>query len=113
MTVRRICWSHGFRYRLHRSDLPGSPDLVFPSLGKVIFVHGCFWHRHSCRQGQCIPKTRRKFWSAKFESNVRRDWRVISRLRRAGWSVMVVWQCQTNPSARDRLERRLLRFLGA
>jgi DNA mismatch endonuclease (patch repair protein) len=84
----------GYRYRLHRRDLPGTPDLTFPRLGKVIFMHGCFWHRHRCRAGQAVPKTRTVYWQAKFDYNVDRDRRNLQRLRRLGWRVLIVWECQ-------------------
>jgi DNA mismatch endonuclease (patch repair protein) len=110
LIVRRLAHALGFRYRLHVRSLPGSPDLVFPRLGKVIFVSGCFWHRHTC--GRCrIPATRRRYWLAKFDRNEARDQRVQRALRRLGWGVMVVWECQTAPAKLDRLRSRLSRFL--
>jgi len=95
MIVRRLVHGLGYRYRLHRGDLPGCPDLVFPSRHKVIFVHGCFWHRHRCRYGKPMPSTRRAFWAAKLERNKTRDRRNRRALRRLGWDVLVVWECQT------------------
>lgn len=93
MRVRRIVHSMGYRYRLHRRDLPGNPDLVFPARRKVIFVHGCFWHRHSdCRLAR-LPKSRTEFWEAKLEGNRQRDIINRSRLLAEGWEVMVVWEC--------------------
>lgn len=109
MRVRRLVHALGYRYRLQGRHLPGTPDLVFTSRGCVLFVHGCYWHRHSCRQGRSIPSTRTEFWTDKFEANVSRDRRVQAKLRRAGWRVMVVWECQTRDL--DRLSRRLERFL--
>jgi len=109
MVVRRLCHSMGFRYRLHRRDLPGTPDLVFPGRGKVILVHGCWWHRHNCKLGRREPKTRRNYWIPKLEKNVSRDRRVRRQLRRDGWSVMTVWECQTRDP--EKLSRRLFRFL--
>ena len=112
LTVRRMVFSMGYRYRLHRADLPGTPDLVLPRLRKVIFVHGCFWHRHSCRQGQSMPSTNRDFWTDKFEANRRRDRRVRDQLRRAGWTCLVVWECETRTEQRrEVLQLRLRRFL--
>ena len=109
--VRRLVHGMGYRYRLHAKDLPGTPDLVFPSLGKIIQVRGCFWHMHDC--GRCrIPQARRKYWVAKLEGNRRRDAASDRRLRQAGWSVMVVWECQTLARGRARLLRRSERFLG-
>ncbi len=111
MVVRRACHALGYRYRLHRSDLPGKPDLVFPGRGKVVFVHGCFWHRHRCPSGRSCPATRREYWTAKFDRNRRRDQRVRRRLNRQGWGVMVVWECQTRPSKLPRLLERIQAFL--
>src|SRR4051794_22330518 len=89
LVVRRLATSLGYHYRLHRRDLPGTPDLVFPTLKKVIFVHGCYWPRHSCRQGRSTPATRYDFWNAKFNANMARDRRVRLELKRAGWQVLV------------------------
>ena len=92
--VRRIAHNLGYRYRLHVSKLPGKPDLVFPRLRKVIFVNGCFWHRHDCRQGRSFPKTNMEFWSAKFQENRKRDKNKREQLKRLGWDVLVLWECQ-------------------
>jgi len=111
MIVRRIVHQLGYRYRLHVRALPGAPDLVFPRLGKVVIVNGCFWHRHTC--GACrIPATRRAYWVQKIDRNAQRDQRTRRALRRLGWRVLAVWECQTRPARRQRLEARLLRFLG-
>ncbi len=109
--VRQLVHSLGFRFRLHRRDLPGTPDLVFPSLRRVIFVHGCFWHRHSCRKGRSTPATRRAFWLRKLDGNKIRDVTTRGRLRRMGWKILIVWECQTN--APVRLCERIARFLEA
>jgi DNA mismatch endonuclease (patch repair protein) len=111
MVVRRLVHSMGYRYRLQCRELPGQPDLVLPRLGKVIFVHGCFWHRHACDAGQSTPASRVEYWKAKFERNVARDRRNLRKLRRLGWSVLVVWECQTRVSGRELLKRRVLSFL--
>ena len=95
--LRRMLHARGWRYRLHRKDLPGSPDLVFPSRRKVIFVHGCFWHAHDCRLGRA-PKTRTEFWSAKRLDNQARDRRAEAALRELGWDSLVVWQCELKDS---------------
>lgn len=108
-TVRRITFRLGYRYRLHVSNLPGKPDLVFPSKHKAIFVHGCFWHRHRCKKGSSIPSTNREFWEKKFENNIARDNRIRAELRQLGWKVLVVWECQTK-SEKD-LSSKLIRFL--
>ena len=93
--VRKIVWGLGFRYRLHRKDLPGKPDLVFSGLKKVIFVHGCFWHRHTCKYGRVVPKTNAEFWQEKRLSNQTRDASNIKALKSLGWKVLVIWECQT------------------
>jgi DNA mismatch endonuclease (patch repair protein) len=111
LVVRRVVHGLGYRYRLHRRDLPGQPDLVLPRLGKAIFVHGCFWHRHACGAGQSTPASRMDYWNAKFARNVLRDRRNLRKLRRLGWSVLVVWECQTRVAKRESLSRRLARFL--
>jgi len=110
MVVRRLVHRMGYRFRLHRRDLPGCPDLVFPSRGAVIFVSGCFWHRHDCPNGRRLPKTRAAWWRAKLEANRKRDVAVQRRLRRAGWRVMVIWECQLRDI--DRVAGRITRFLG-
>lgn len=93
LVLRRLLHAAGFRYRLHHTRLPGRPDLVFPKYGAVVFVHGCFWHRHTgCRVAN-TPKSNVEFWTAKFQRNVARDALVESRLRSAGWRVLVVWEC--------------------
>jgi DNA mismatch endonuclease, patch repair protein len=94
MTVRRIVHALGYRYRLNCRDLPGTPDLVLRRMQKAIFVHGCFWHRHENCPYAYTPKSRQSFWSSKFRSNKLRDRRQISRLKREGWSVLVVWECE-------------------
>jgi DNA mismatch endonuclease (patch repair protein) len=111
MQARRVAHSLGLRFRLHRRDLPGTPDLVFPKLHTVIFVHGCFWHRHLACAKASTPKTRTEFWQAKFGSNVARDARVATELRDRGWRVIVLWECETtNPvQLRRRLRKHLLK----
>jgi DNA mismatch endonuclease, patch repair protein len=100
LVVRRLAHASGFRFRLHRRDLPGSPDLVFPRHRKVIFVHGCFWHQHSCALGSKKPRTRRDYWLPKLKSNVARDARNVGYLRGLGWKTLVIWECETrNPTA--------------
>jgi DNA mismatch endonuclease, patch repair protein len=113
LVVRRLVHSLGYRYRLHRRDLPGQPDLVFPRLGKVIQVHGCFWHRHACDAGQSTPASRQEYWNAKFARNVVRDRSNLRKLRRLGWSVLVIWECQTRRNKPAALKSRLERFLDA
>jgi DNA mismatch endonuclease (patch repair protein) len=111
LVVRKLLYSLGYRYRLHVRSLPGTPDLVFRSLKKAIFVHGCFWHQHSCPAGNRMPKSRVEFWRAKLGGNVARDARQRKELRRQGWKVLVVWECEVREL--DRLTRRVIRFLGS
>lgn len=100
LVVRKCAHSLGLRFRLHRSDLPGRPDLVFPGRGMVIFVHGCFWHRHrGCRKAS-VPSTRHHFWMDKFQRNVSRDAQSARALRRLGWSVATIWECQTKDAVK-------------
>lgn len=95
LTVRRALHSLGYRFRLHRGDLPGRPDIVLPRHKTAIFIHGCFWHRHPGCSKASTPKTRTDFWRAKFETNVDRDRRNIQALRDAGWQVLIAWECET------------------
>jgi DNA mismatch endonuclease (patch repair protein) len=113
LVVRRLVHALGYRFRLHARTLPGKPDVVLPRHGKAIFVHGCFWHRHGCPAGQSMPATRVDYWQAKFDRNVARDRANLRKLRRLGWSVLVVWECQTRAAKRDVLRARLGRFLQA
>jgi len=108
VTVRKIVTSMGIPYALNSRSLPGTPDLVFRGLRKALFVHGCFWHGHSCRQGR-QPSSRREYWIPKLEENRRRDRRKRRLLKKAGWGALIVWQCQLNN--RRALIRRLSRFL--
>ena len=107
--VRSVVHRLGYRYSLARRDLPGKPDLVFVSRRKVIFVHGCFWHGHSCRYGR-LPKSRLDYWKPKIAVNKARDRRQANGLRKAGWSVMIVWQCQLKK--KDALEARIEDFVN-
>lgn len=95
LAVRRIAHGMGFRYRLHRRDLPGTPDLIFPRLRIAIFVNGCFWHRHHNCKYSYTPKSNTEFWNRKFEANVARDAKTTSELQKMGWRVSVIWECQT------------------
>lgn len=92
--LRSLLHRAGFRFRIHKKDLPGKPDIVFPGRRKVIFVHGCFWHQHpQCREGR-LPGTRQDYWKPKLARNVVRDAATISKLRDLGWDVLVIWECQ-------------------
>jgi DNA mismatch endonuclease (patch repair protein) len=95
LAVRRLAHSMGYRFRLHRRDLPGAPDLVFPGLRKIVFVHGCFWHQHMRCKYAYQPKSRVEFWKAKFLANSRRDRSTLAALDELGWGVLVVWECET------------------
>lgn len=109
MIVRRIAHRLGCRYRLHRRDLPGAPDLVFPRLRKVVNVHGCYWHMHDCRYGRVVPRTNPEFWQTKREGNVARDCRNLAELHRLGWDVLTLWECETKDL--ETVAGRLKRFL--
>ena len=100
LRLRKALHRLGFRYRLNDNKLPGSPDLVFPKYKAVIFVHGCFWHRHGCK-ASTTPKTRRDFWLAKFKANVERDEAKIEALKAKGWRVLVVWECSLKMNGPD------------
>lgn len=95
--VRRFLHAQGFRFRLHRKDLPGKPDIVLPKYRAAIFVHGCFWHLHGCKH-TVIPKTRTEWWTAKLEGNRARDETNSRRLQQLGWLVITVWECEITPA---------------
>jgi DNA mismatch endonuclease Vsr len=109
--LRLRCLLHGlgYRFRLHRRDLPGRPDIVFPGRRKAIFVHGCFWHRHGCRNS-VLPKTRAKWWEEKLSRNAERDKAAVASLESLGWSVMTVWECEAKDEAQ--VSQSIQRFLG-
>ncbi|MBI2818044.1 MAG: DNA mismatch endonuclease Vsr [Acidobacteria bacterium] len=93
IAVRRLVHSLGYRYRLHDCSLPGKPDLVFPRHKKIIFVHGCFWHMHSCRQGKNAPGSNIEYWERKRTRNRERDGQQVSALIQRGWKVLIIWEC--------------------
>lgn len=112
MIVRRLAHSLGYRFRLHRKDLPGKPDLVFSGRKAVILVHGCFWHRHrdaACKLAR-LPKSRLDFWYPKLEQNAARDQRNEAEFKRMGWRVLTIWECQVKDL--DALGHRIQDFLG-
>ena len=109
LIVRRMIHGEGFRYRLHRRDLPGCPDMVFFQKRKIIFIHGCFWHGHDCARGKRIPKTNADYWSAKIIRNRARDRQILGQLCADGWDVAIVWECETGT---ENLRDRLVNFLG-
>lgn len=108
--VRSLLHRRGFRFRLHRADLPGCPDLVFPSRKKVVFVHGCFWHGHECARGARMPKENASYWRVKIGRNQERDKENLAALARTGWDAIVVWECELR-EPEDALVR-VARFLG-
>lgn len=107
--VRRLLHRLGYRFRLHRKDLPGRPDIVFSPRKKVIFVHGCFWHGHGCSKGQ-LPKSKLEYWAPKISSNKERDKKQIMQLKKLGWKVCVVWQCEIEFT--EELQQKLKEFIG-
>jgi len=106
--VRRFLHAQGLRYRLHAKDLPGKPDLVFPKYGSVLFVNGCFWHRHRGCKFTTTPASNKDFWQKKFDDNVRRDRDAVKRLKIAGWRVLVIWECQINEKTLESLLRKII-----
>lgn len=108
--VRSLLWRMGYRFRLHRQGLPGKPDIVLVGRRKIVFVHGCFWHRHpGCRKAK-VPKSRKSYWVPKLRRNRQRDQQSIDALGALGWKVLVVWQCEL--ADEPALENTLRRFLG-
>ena len=103
MEVRRALHRAGFRFRLHRSDLPGKPDLVLPRYGLALFVHGCFWHRHGCKRTS-MPATNREFWAEKFRRTLERDRKALKELKESGWETAVIWECQLETGINRLLE---------
>jgi DNA mismatch endonuclease (patch repair protein) len=111
LLVRSVAHNMGYRFRLHRKDLPGKPDLVFSARRKVIFVHGCFWHGHNCARGARVPKTNREYWTNKIARNQERDRVVGAALSRSGWTSLVIWEC--NIGNDKQLKVQLRKFLNA
>ena len=108
VAIRRLVYRLGYRFRLHKKDLPGKPDLVFASRRKVIFVHGCFWHGHDCTRGH-VPRSNADYWRAKISRNRQRDKRTVKDLIKSGWGVLVIWECEINEDST--LQRRIRSFL--
>ena len=109
LAVRQLAHRMGYRFRLHRRDLPGTPDLVFPGRRKVIFVHGCFWHRHDCTLAGKVPQKRAEYWGPKLARNVERDEATRAALEALGWKVLTVWECEIRA---DNVQETLGRFLA-
>ena len=107
MIVRRYLHQNGFRYRLHMKDLPGKPDIVLPKYNVVIFVHGCFWHRHQNCKYATTPSTNRKFWNNKFSINIQRDQRNMDLLKDSGWNIIIFWEC----AIRNNREKNLIKLI--
>ncbi len=110
VAVRRLAHRLGYRFRLHRRDLPGTPDLVFPARSKIVFVHGCFWHRHPGCRFTYEPKSNVEFWRKKFTANKQRDARVKGELKQMGWDVLTIWECEATDD--EAMATVLKRFLG-
>jgi DNA mismatch endonuclease (patch repair protein) len=108
--VRSALFKLGYRFRLHRRNLPGCPDIVLPRHHKIIFVHGCFWHMHDCRYGRVVPKTNRRYWIEKRVMNAARDRQNARKLRRLGWKVLIIWECWTKNH--NGLDKRIKEFLS-
>lgn len=109
LCVRCILHKLGYRFRLHNKQLPGKPDICLPKYKTVIFIHGCYWHRHDCKKGRSFPATNANFWEAKFNGNVERDKRNLSDLEHLGWKTLVIWECEIKEPLH--LQKRLQSFL--
>jgi DNA mismatch endonuclease (patch repair protein) len=109
IAVRHLVRELGYRYRLHRKDLPGKPDLAFIGRRKIIFVHGCFWHGHMCARGKRLPKTNSAYWQTKISRNCERDAAHAAKLKGSGWAALVVWECELKKPAK--VATRIRRFL--
>lgn len=109
LTVRSLAHKLGYRFRLHRKDLPGKPDLVFAARRKVIFVHGCFWHSHNCKAAH-IPKSNLDYWGPKLQRNQARDRKNITALKADGWQALIIWECELKDTIA--IKRRVKQFLG-
>jgi DNA mismatch endonuclease (patch repair protein) len=110
MIVRKLLWHNGYRYRLHHKDLPGNPDIVFPSRKKVIFIHGCFWHKHDCKYFKW-PRSNPDFWKEKIGSNIQRDSANYLKLKSIGWGYLIIWECETKEKNHDLLWEKIASFL--
>lgn len=110
MIVRKWLHARGYRFRLHKKNLPGKPDITMPKYKAVIFTHGCFWHRHSCKDGLRLPTSRQEYWIPKLNGNRDRDMRNVAELEKMGWRCLVLWECEIKD--RELMERRLKNFLS-
>jgi len=109
--IRSLVHRMGYRFRLHRKDLPGKPDMVFPKYRKVIFVHGCFWHGHKGCKKSKLPETNTTFWKEKISKNIKRDYSNYNDLKSLGWDYLVLWQCQIKKKKIEYLEKKIVSFL--
>ena len=112
--VRKHLFSKGYRFRKNVKDLPGKPDIVLPKYKTVIFIHGCFWHGHTCKRG-VLPETNQEFWKEKIEKNIARDNRNVAELKARGWNVIVIWQCEikNHKSQKERLDKLFNEILNS
>lgn len=111
LVLRRLVWGLGYRYRKNRRDVIGQPDIALIGRKRAIFLHGCFWHRHSCTSGRRAPKSRKAFWNAKFKKNVLRDAHVMRKMKATGWRALVIWECEL--CDKSKVVRRVRNFLDA
>jgi DNA mismatch endonuclease (patch repair protein) len=112
MIVRSMVHGMGYRYTLHSKNLPGTPDLIFKTRKRIIFVHGCFYHMHDCPNGRATPKTNIEFWETKRRANVTRDRRNLAALEKDGWRILFVWECMTKTKKREELKAMIAEFLS-
>jgi DNA mismatch endonuclease (patch repair protein) len=112
MLVRQFLFAHGYRYRLHDKKLPGKPDIVLPKYKTVIFVHGCFWHGHTNCKYYVVPKTRTDWWLNKINGNKANDSKAVSALKKAGWKIITVWECDLKPAKVENKLQKLLKLLN-
>ena len=110
LIIRKALFAEGYRYRLHKKDLPGKPDIVFTSRKKVIFINGCFWHGHSCKRGT-LPETNKNFWAKKIDGNKKRDKRNLKKLKTMEWDILTIWQCEIKKSTLEAQINRIKVFL--
>jgi len=110
LKIRKLIYSKGYRYRIHVKELPGKPDIVFLGRKKVIFINGCFWHKHNCKQFY-LPKTNRNFWSSKINLNFTRDKKNYSALQSLGWDILIIWECEITEKNLNILTQRIIDFL--
>ncbi len=111
LIIRKALFSEGYRYRLHRKDLPGNPDIVFPNRKKVIFVNGCFWHGHNCKKA-ALPATNKSFWEKKLTGNKERDKKNLARLKAMGWKPLIIWQCEIKKNTLETKINKVKAFLA-